>query len=68
MNITMQQQDKIVALATCPHFAYVPLVDAIQALKDSEWCVDSASKLLFNRFRIQKSGESYSAIKIEKSA
>ena len=65
MNITVAQQDKLVKLAMSPHFAYVPLVDAFKALQDSEWCVESASKLLFERFTIQQCGDSYSAVRNE---
>lgn len=61
MIITSEQQDKLVELATCPHFAYVPLVDAMQALADASWHVEEASKLLFQRFTIQQSGDSYLA-------
>lgn len=63
MNITAEQQDKLVKLAMCPHFAYVPLTDAFAALQDSGWNVDDASKLLFERFTIQRAGESYSAVR-----
>lgn len=65
MNITAAQQDKLVKLAMRPHFAYVPLVDAFKALQDSDWCVESASKLLFERFTIQQCGNSYSTIRNE---